>query len=73
VDEARLEDVGSGLAPLTEGWFVVNVAEAAWTTNDAFGACCVFEANGSVLRGRPDLEPRTFTQLPASQGSFTVQ
>jgi uncharacterized cupin superfamily protein len=62
-EEARLEDVGSGLAPVTDGWFVVNVAEAAWTTNDAFGARCVFEAGGSVLRGRPDLEPQRFTEL----------
>ena len=62
-DEARLEDVGSGLAPVSTGWFVVNVREAAWTTNDAFGARCVFEAGGSVLRGRPDLEPQTFPQL----------
>jgi hypothetical protein len=30
IDEARLEDVGSGLAPLSPGWFVVNVSEAAW-------------------------------------------
>jgi len=26
--EARLEDAGSGLAPVTEGWFVVNVRDA---------------------------------------------
>jgi len=25
VDEARLEQVESGLAPVSEGWFVVNV------------------------------------------------
>jgi hypothetical protein len=62
-DEARLEDVGSGLAPVTAGWFVVNVAEAAWLTNDAFGARCVFEADRPVLRGRPDLEPQRFTDL----------
>ncbi|HMJ01235.1 MAG TPA: cupin domain-containing protein [Gaiellaceae bacterium] len=62
-DEARLEDVGSGLAPVTPGWFVVNAAQAAWTTNDAFGARCVFEAGGSVLRARPDLEPQVFTEL----------
>jgi uncharacterized cupin superfamily protein len=62
-DEARLEGLGSGLAPVTGGWFVVNVREAAWLTNEAFGARCVFEAGGSVLRGRPDLEPQRFTQL----------
>jgi hypothetical protein len=25
VEEARLEEVGSGLAPVSDGWFVVNV------------------------------------------------
>jgi hypothetical protein len=29
VTEARLEAVHSGLAPLTEGWFVVNARDAA--------------------------------------------
>ena len=28
--EARLENLGSGLAPVTEGWFVVNVSDAEW-------------------------------------------
>jgi hypothetical protein len=28
VPEARLEDSGSGLAPTSEGWFVVNVRDA---------------------------------------------
>ena len=50
VEEARLEAVGSGLAALTDGWFVVNVRDAAWLTNAAFGARCVFEASRPVLR-----------------------
>ena len=29
VEEAQLEDVGSGLAPVSPGWFVVNAGEAA--------------------------------------------
>ena len=61
--EARLEDVGSGLTPVSSGWFVVNVAEAAWLRNDAFGGRCVFESNGRVLADRPDLEPQQFEQL----------
>jgi uncharacterized cupin superfamily protein len=44
VAEARLEDYGSGLAPKTDGWFVVNVADAAWLTHDVFGASCMFES-----------------------------
>jgi quercetin dioxygenase-like cupin family protein len=63
VDEARLEEVGSGLAPVTDGWFVVNVRDAAWITNDAFGARCVFEADVPVLRKRPELEPVRFPDL----------
>jgi len=41
--EARLEDTGGGLAPATEGWFVVNVRDASWVTNDVLGDCCIFE------------------------------
>jgi uncharacterized cupin superfamily protein len=44
VAEARLERVGSGLAPVTEGWFVVNVSEATWLTHEVFGASCLFES-----------------------------
>lgn len=28
--EAQLEDSGSGLTPVTQGWFVVNVRDAEW-------------------------------------------
>ena len=37
VAEAHLEAVESGLTPASDGWFVVNVRDAAWLTNDAFG------------------------------------
>jgi uncharacterized cupin superfamily protein len=62
-EEARLEDLGSGLTPVTSGWFVVNVGEAAWLTNEAFGARCIFEGDPRMLRERPDLEPRRFPEL----------
>lgn len=42
--EARLEGGPSGLAPTTPGWFVVNVADAAWRVHPRFGASCGFEA-----------------------------
>ena len=61
--QARLEDVGSGLAPVSPGWFVVNVRDAAWVTNEAFGARCLFEADVPALRERPDLEPLRFKHL----------
>ena len=62
-DEAQLEDVGSGLAPASPGWFVGNVADAAWIVNDSFGARCIFESNPRVLQERPDLEPQQFEEL----------
>ncbi len=63
MEEARLEDVGAGLTPVSPGWFVVNVEGAAWIRNDAFGARCVFESNERVLAKRADLEPQQFEQL----------
>jgi uncharacterized cupin superfamily protein len=62
-EEARLDDVGSGLAPVSPGWFVVNVGEAAWLRHDAFGGRCVFESSGRVLAERPDEGPQMFEQL----------
>jgi uncharacterized cupin superfamily protein len=60
---ARLEDVGSGLVPVTPGWFVVNVRDAAWVTSEPFGARCLFEADAPALRERSDLERHRFEQL----------
>jgi uncharacterized cupin superfamily protein len=33
----------TGLAPEREGWFVVNVRDAAWVAHEAFGTSCLFE------------------------------
>jgi uncharacterized cupin superfamily protein len=63
VEEARLEELDPGLAPVTDGWFVVNVQNAAWLTNDAFGARCVFEGDTPVLRRRPDLDAQKFADV----------
>ena len=62
VEEARLEEVGSGLAPVTPGWFVVNVGDAAWLRSEAFGGRCNFESSRRTLAQRPDVEPQTFAQ-----------
>jgi uncharacterized cupin superfamily protein len=43
MEEARLEDAGSGLAPVTDGWFVVNVRDAEWWFAETRGARCGFE------------------------------
>lgn len=41
--EAPLEQTESGLAPAAEGWFVLNVRDAAWLSHDAFGSATRFE------------------------------
>jgi uncharacterized cupin superfamily protein len=64
MDEARLHEVGSGLVPETDGWFVVNAREAAWSVREGFGVRCTFAADGPALRGtESDLEPWSFPQL----------
>jgi uncharacterized cupin superfamily protein len=55
IEEARLERVQSGLTPVTAGWFVLNARDGVWLSNDATEACCIFESDDFVLRGRPDL------------------
>jgi uncharacterized cupin superfamily protein len=43
VEEGRLERLEAGLTPVSEGWFVVNVRDAAWVTNEELGVACIFE------------------------------
>ena len=66
VEQARLESVASGLAPVSPGWFVVNAADAAWVNNDHHGGvwgAAPYFSDGSartledVLR-RPDPDAR---------------
>jgi uncharacterized cupin superfamily protein len=45
VEEARLEQLDTGLAPVTEGWFVVNVRDAAWVQSEELGDACIFEGD----------------------------
>jgi uncharacterized cupin superfamily protein len=47
--QARLDDSGSGLAPASDGWFVVNVHDAEWLTSEKgakrpSGSECAFES-----------------------------
>jgi uncharacterized cupin superfamily protein len=44
-EEAQLEPSDAGLVATTDGWFVVNVRDAAWVTNPVLGAACVFEGD----------------------------
>ena len=43
VPEAQLKDLGSGLTPVTDGWFVVNVRDAEWWFAETRGGRCGFE------------------------------
>ena len=49
-DEARLEQTESGLKPVSEGWFVVNVGETGWAVHDAFGSGCTFEGRDAGFK-----------------------
>lgn len=60
--EAKLDDQGSGLTPVTEGWFVVNVGDAEWWFAESRGARCAFENDN----GRPPVEFDQLGLLPWS-------
>ena len=45
VQEARLEKLDAGLTPVTDGWFVVSIPDAAWVTNEVLGDACIFEGD----------------------------
>jgi uncharacterized cupin superfamily protein len=45
IDEARMEQTEYGRVAVTEGWFAVNVRDAAWVTNEAMGDACIFEGD----------------------------
>ena len=61
--EARLADTGAGLAPQSDGWFVVNVADVTWMRHDVFGARCNFEADGRLANERPELHVHQHPEL----------
>lgn len=82
--EARLGDKGSGLAPASDGWFVVNVREAQWLTSEdgekqASGSECAFESRdfwfrqfGIRLHVLPPGEPNGLYHSEAAQEDFLV-
>ncbi len=43
--EAKLEKTEHGLVPKGEGWYVLNVLDAAWRVHERFGAWCNFEGD----------------------------
>ena len=45
IEEARLEQRDAGLTPVSDGWFVVSIPDAAWVTNEVLGDACIFEGD----------------------------
>jgi uncharacterized cupin superfamily protein len=79
VGEARLAQNVSGLAPATEGWFVVNVRDAAWYYHEVFGATCIFEGPeahfadlGINLRVLRPGQPAALYHAESNQEDFLV-
>jgi uncharacterized cupin superfamily protein len=84
VGEARLEDSGSGLAPASDGWFVVNVRDAQWLTSEngekqPSGSECSFESEelefpqvGIRLHVLEPGEPNGLYHLESQQEAFLV-
>jgi uncharacterized cupin superfamily protein len=79
VQEARLERLETGLAPVTDGWFVVGIADAAWMTNEALGAACIFESDdvsfpdvGFTLAVLQPGQPSGMYHREANQEDFLV-
>jgi uncharacterized cupin superfamily protein len=84
VPEARLDDSGSGLAPVTEGWFVVNVRDSEWLTSEngdkqPSGSECGFESRqvefpqlGIRLHVLPPGESNGLYHFESKQEDFLV-
>jgi len=47
IDEAPLQASEAGLVAARDGWFVVNVRDAAWVTSTTFGGACIFEGDAA--------------------------
>jgi uncharacterized cupin superfamily protein len=62
-DEAPLEHVANGLAPVADGWFVVNARDAAWLERPrAGGLRAKFELDGRLAAGTAH-DPVHFEQV----------
>ena len=82
--EAPLGDVGSGLAPAGDGWFVVNVRDAEWWTSEngarqPSGSKCNFESQkfefpqfGIRLHVLQPGEPNSLYHSESQQEAFLV-
>jgi uncharacterized cupin superfamily protein len=67
VPEARLETYETGLAPKTEGWFVLNARDGTWYTSPQMGS--VWELESPDV-GFEQLGIRLVTLLPGQSHGF---
>ena len=79
VDEAQLEETETGLEPVSEGWFVVNVRDAPWRSHDTFGSATRFESPeepfpqfGINLRVLQPGQPNSLYHAESLQEDFLV-
>jgi hypothetical protein len=43
VEEARMQELPTGLRPAAQGWFVVDVRDAWWVRSERFGSATTSE------------------------------
>jgi uncharacterized cupin superfamily protein len=74
-----MEQSEAGLVAATEGWFAVNVRDAAWVTGAHFGDACVFEGDavpfaqiGYTLAVLEPGQPSGLYHREANQEDFLV-
>ncbi|HVS84631.1 MAG TPA: cupin domain-containing protein [Gaiellaceae bacterium] len=84
MNEAPLQDHGSGLRPEAEGWFVVNVRDTEWVTTEGgekrpTGSDCSFESGayefeqlGFRIHVLPPGEPNGLYHAESKQEDFLV-
>jgi uncharacterized cupin superfamily protein len=73
VPEAELEDFGSGLAPATEGWFVVNVRDAEWWFSERRGRCAFESEYGEPPVEFPQLGINATVLEPGQAGLYHAE
>jgi uncharacterized cupin superfamily protein len=79
VPETPLTDTPGGLEPEGDGWYVVNVRDACWWRNDAFGSATTFEADdrpfaqfGINIQVLEPGEPKGMYHRESNQEDFLV-
>ena len=77
--EARLEQTPPGRAPVSEGWFTLNVRDAVWFSREGSGSGCVFESSdapfgelGINIRVLPPREANARYHRESAEEDFLV-